>query len=186
VERQGLAITELYIDRGYINSPTVDMIRGRGDDVLCKPWVPRHSHKGAFTKADFRLNMRDLTITCPAGQREDIRPGEVVEFEPEACDRCALRAQCTMASPGNGRTVSIAQDEKEQQRLRKLVATRAGRQRLRLRTGVEHQLSHIARRQGRRARYLGVRKNLFDLRRAGAIQNLEAAQRNDNGVRLVA
>jgi len=33
------------------------------------------------------------------------------------------------------------------------------------------------RRQGRRARYRGVRKNLFDLRRASAIQNLEAIQR---------
>jgi hypothetical protein len=31
--------------------------------------------------------------------------------------------------------------------------------------------------QGRRARYRGVRKNLFDLRRACAIQNLETIQR---------
>jgi hypothetical protein len=43
--------------------------------------------------------------------------------------------------------------------------------------GVEHKLAHLVRRQGRRARYRGVRKNLFDLRRASAIQNLEAIQR---------
>ena len=27
------------IDRGYINSPVVDEIIGRGGDVVCKPWV---------------------------------------------------------------------------------------------------------------------------------------------------
>jgi hypothetical protein len=43
---------------------------------------------------------------------------------------------------------------------------------------VEHALAHIAARKGRRARYLGVRKNLFDLRRAAAIQNLEAMYRD--------
>ena len=52
-----------------------------------------------------------------------------------------------------------------------------GRARLRERVGVEHKLAHLVRRQGRRARYRGVRKNLFDLRRASAIQNLEAIQR---------
>lgn len=35
----------------------------------------------------------------------------------------------------------------------------------------------ISQRQGRRARYRGVRRNLFDLRRAAALQNLEAIQR---------
>ncbi|MBI5505073.1 MAG: hypothetical protein HY899_09730 [Deltaproteobacteria bacterium] len=61
-------------------------------------------------------------------------------------------------------------------------ATRSGRERLRRRTGVEHRLAHVSRRQGNRARYLGVRENLFDLRREVAIQNLETIQRNLNGV----
>jgi hypothetical protein len=42
----------------------------------------------------------------------------------------------------------------------------------------EHRLAHIGQRQGPRARYVGIRKNLFDLRRAAAIQNLETTQRN--------
>ena len=186
VERQGRSIDELYIDRAYINCEPVDQIRGRGGEVLCKPWVARNANKGAFTKAEFGLTMRDMTITCPAGRHERIQPGTVVEFEPEQWERCPLRPQGTMASAGCGKTVSIAGDEKEQHRLRKLVATSKGRARLRLRTGVEHRLAHLVRRQGRRARYLGVRKNLFYVRRASAIQNLEAAQRNDKGVRLVA
>lgn len=64
-----------------------------------------------------------------------------------------------------------------QQRLRKHLATPRGRARLRERVGVEHKLAHLVRRQGRRARCRGVRKNLFDLWRASAIQNLEAIQR---------
>ena len=46
---------------------------------------------------------------------------------------------------------------------------------LRRRTAVEHALAHIAARKGLRARYVGVQRNLFDLRRAATIQNLEAS-----------
>jgi hypothetical protein len=172
-----LTIGELYIDRGYISSPIVNDVLGIGGEVICKPWVARNVNGKAFTKAAFRLNMRDMTITCPAGEVEKIRPGMVVEFDPEACDQCPLRPQCTMAAQGHGRTVSIAGDEKLQQRLRKQIATRGGRERLRKRVGIEHRLAHISQRQGRRARYRGVRRNLFDLRRASALQNLETIQR---------
>lgn len=52
-----------------------------------------------------------------------------------------------------------------------------GRPTLRERVAVEHKLAHFSRRQGRRARYRDVRKNLFDLRRACAIQNFETILR---------
>jgi hypothetical protein len=80
-------------------------------------------------------------------------------------------------SSGRGRTVRIAEDEHRQQRFRRLQGTKAGRARLRERTGVEHRLAHIAARKGPRARYRGTRRNLFDLRRAAAIQNLETIHR---------
>jgi len=172
---QGLKIAELHIDRGYVASPVVDEILGTGGDVICKPWVPRNGK--SFTKAAFKMNLRDLSITCPAGETERIEFGSVVEFDPEACDHCSLRAKCTAATLGNGRTVAIAENERLQHRLRKHIATPRGRAKLRERVGVEHKLAHLVRRQGRRARYRGVRKNLFDLRRAAAIQNLETIQR---------
>ncbi len=175
ITRQGLEIDELFIDRGYVKAALVDEVLGRGGDIICRPWIPRS--KGTFTKAAFKINMRDLTITCPAGETEQIVFGTVTEFDPEACDHCELRPKCTAATHGTGRTVTIAEDERLQHRLRKLLATPSGRARLRQRVGVEHRLAHLARRQGRRARYRGVRKNLFDLRRASAIQNLEAIQR---------
>ena len=171
----GLEIDELFIDRGYVKSSLVDEILGRGGEIVCRPWVARN--KSVFSKAAFKINVRDLTITCPAGETEHIVFGSVTEFDPEVCHHCQLRAQCTAAGAGSGRTVNIAADEQLQQRLRKHTATPRGRARLRERVGVEHKLAHLVRRQGRRARYRGVRKNLFDLRRASAIQNLEAIQR---------
>jgi hypothetical protein len=142
-------------------------------EVICKPWVARNGK--LFAKSDFHINMRSHTIRCPAGKVERFEPGSVVEFDPEVCARCPLRSDCTMASPAAGRTIRIAHDERLQHRLRKLVATPKGRERLRERVAVEHRLAHLGRKQGRRARYVGVRKNLFDVRRAASVVNLETS-----------
>jgi hypothetical protein len=168
-------IGELHIDRGYIASTVVDAVIADGGEVICKPWVPRNGK--LFTKADFKINMRDMTITCPAGELERIDLGADVEFDARTCARCALRPQCTTAAPDAGRTVTIANNERLQHRLRKLIATPRGRRRLRERVPVEHSLAHVGRRQSRRARYRGTRKNLFDLRRTAAVQNLETIDR---------
>jgi hypothetical protein len=174
---QELTIGELHIDRGYIKSSLVDETLSMGNEVICKPWVPRRKDGALFSKADFRLNLRDLTITCPANDVRSFRLGETVEFDAATCDYCPMRAQCTKRPIGHGRQVKIAEDERLQQRLRKQIATKKGRARLRQRVGIEHRLAHIVRRQGRRARYLGVRRNLFDLRRAATLQNLETIHR---------
>ena len=168
-------IGQLSIDRGYINSPLASEVFARGGEVLCKPWVSRNGT--LFPKSAFVINMRSRTITCPAGQTEPFLPGDIVEFNPEECSQCPLRTKCTSAARGSGRTVAIAHDEPLQHRLRKLVASPAGRERLRERVKVEHALAHLSRKQGRRARYLGCRKNLFDLRRHAAVVNLEAIHR---------
>lgn len=178
IQRCDTTIGELSIDRAYVHSELVDEVVDSGGEVLCKPWSGRNTRNPKlFGKADFKFNMRDKTITCPAGELEYFEPGTQVHFDPEACGPCPLRADCTMSASGRGRSVSIAEDEQLQQRLRKRTATRNGRQQLRTRTGIEHRLAHIAARKGPRARYLGVRKNLYDLRRAATIQNLETIQR---------
>jgi hypothetical protein len=178
IERQQRAIGQLSCDRGYIASPVVAEVIAQGGEILCKPWGARNGTR--FTKTDFKLNLRDMTITCPAGEIERIDLGADVEFDAEACARCPLRSQCTTAAPGSGRTITIADDERLQQRLRKLTATPRGRERLRQRVVVEHSLAHIGRRQGKRARYRGTRNNLFDIRRSAAVQNLEVLHRRLN------
>ncbi len=176
MERQGIQIRELEIDRAYINSMLVDDVEQRGGEVLCKPWSTKN-RANMFSKTDFKIDMRSKTITCPGGEMEFFEPGQTVGFDPEACGACPLRNQCTHSASGRGRTVHISEDEQRQHRLRKLQSTRKGRARLRHRTGIEHRLAHVAARKGPRARYRGTRKNLYDLRRAALIQNLETIQR---------
>ena len=177
LERQGLAVDHLLIDRGYINSTLVDEVLNRRGKIVCKPWKSPNGR--LFPKSAFRLNLRDRTIACPNGQVQPIRFGTTVEFDPDICDHCAQRMQCTTAELGNGRTVAIAENAGLQQRLRKQLQTSAGRAALRERTTIEHKLAHISQRQGNHARYVGVRKNTFDLRRASAIQNLETLHRSE-------
>lgn len=168
-------IGELYIDRGYINSNLVDEVLSARGEVICRPWHAPNEER--FTKKDFTFNRKTRTITCPNGQVEYFVPGSVVEFDPEACMRCPVRSSCTMAGPESGRTVNIARDEMLQIKLRRQSATPKGRERIRERVVVEHALSHIGQKQGRRARFRGVRKNTFDIRRAAAIVNLETIHR---------
>ncbi len=96
-----------------------------------------------------------------------------------AFERACARAEVTMERWRPSETVT----KQEQFILKRLEKTRTGAK-LRERVGVEHRLAHLARRQGRRVRYRGVRKNLFDLRRACAIQNFETIQRKPNCTRF--
>lgn len=171
-----LPVMSLYADRAYINASLVAHVLEHGGEIICRPWQARNG--ALFSKAQFNINVRDRTITCPANKTQPFDFGTTVEFDPEDCDRCSLRDQCTDASLGHGRTVSIADNEQLQKRLRRLANTRAGRARLRERVPVEHALAHAGRRQGRRARYRGVRKNLYDWRRASLLTNLETIHRN--------
>lgn len=179
IDQQGFTIGEAHIDRAYVNSPVIVQTLHNGGEVFAKPWAQRSRSPDLFSKADFRIDWRAGTITCPAGQVEPFEAGETVHFDPEACGPCPLRANCTQAATGKGRSVHMASDEAAQKKFRKLQTSRPGRAQLRARVAVEHSLAHIAARKGPKARYRGVRRNLFDLRRAAAIQNLESRQRID-------
>ncbi len=168
---------ELFIDRAYVNSELTEAVADSGALIVCKPWRGAGAKPGLFGKRDFKVNVRNGTITCPAGEVEVFEPGAVVHFDPEACGPCPLRASCTQAASGKGRSVTMGDDERLQKKLRTLQQTRAGRRSLRQRVAVEHRLAHLANRQGPKARYLGTRRNVFDLRRLSAVQNLETLAR---------
>lgn len=172
--RERNVIGSLHIDRGYLASEAVRALAGDRVPIISKPWRPQAGE--LFTKSDFKLDLGRLTITCPAGQTEKIQLGTVAHFPAETCDTCPKRAACTNAAPGRGRAVTIAADELLQKKLRRAIATPSGREALRDRVAIEHRLSHHARKQGPRARYLGVRKNVFDSRRHAATVNLENLQ----------
>jgi hypothetical protein len=161
----------LHIDRGYLASPSVRAMADNKIPIISKPWKQRPGE--LFPKSDFKLDLGRLTITCPAGETEKIEVGSVVHFPAEKCDACPMRDRCTDAAEGRGRAVTIAPDELLQKRLRVAIAKPVGRERLRERVAIEHRLAHHARKQGTRARYIGLRKNLFDNRRHAATINLE-------------
>jgi Transposase DDE domain/Transposase domain (DUF772) len=171
--RQSVPLHELHIDRAYLSS---HLVRERSPElqVFCKAWAVRQGKY--FHKQAFSLDWEQQIIRCPAQQEMPFVPGGVVHFPKEACAHCPLQAQCTTSR--NGRSVSIHPDETLLIELRQRQLTPQGRTQLRERVAVEHTLAHIGQWQGKRARYHGLRKNLFDLRRYAVVHNLHVIARS--------
>jgi hypothetical protein len=173
LERQEVVLKELHIDRAYLSS---HLVRERSDDlqVYCKAWPVRQGKR--FHKQSFVLDWERQIIRCPAQQEMPFVPGGVVHFPKDACAQCPLKTQCTTSA--KGRSVSIHPDEALLIELGQRQQTPQGRAKLRERVAVEHTLAHVGRWQGRRARYRGLRKNLFDLRRCAVVHNLHVLARS--------
>lgn len=173
LDRQGACLKELHIDRAYLSS---HLVRERSDDlkVFCKAWPVRQGKR--FHKQAFVLDWERQTIQCPAKQEMPFVPGGVIHFPKQTCAQCPLQTQCTTSS--RGRSVSIHPDEALLIELRQRQQTPQGRAQLRERVAVEHTLAHVGHWQGRRARYRGLRKNLFDLRRCAVVHNLHVLARS--------
>jgi hypothetical protein len=103
-------------------------------------------------------------------------PSGIVHFPKQICDQCPLKTQCTTSQ--RGRSGSHHADEGLLIELRQRKPPPQGRAKLRERVAVEHTLAHVGRWQGRRARYRGLRKNLFDLRRCAVVHNLHVLARS--------
>jgi hypothetical protein len=173
LEAAGRHLAELHIDRAYLSSA---LVRDRGPDlaIFCKAWRVRNTG-GRLAKDQFSLDFDTGQLTCPAGVAMPFEPGKTVRFPKDTCAACPLRARCTTSS--HGRSVSIHPDEALLAELRERQRTPEGRAELRERVAVEHALAHVGHWQGRRARYLGARKNLFDLRRVAVVHNLHVIAR---------
>ena len=175
LDRQLVSLKELHIDRAYLSS---HLVRERTSDlkVYCKAWPVRGGKR--FSKQAFVLDWERQIIRCPASQEMPFVPGSVVHFPKETCAQCPLKAQRTTST--KGRSISIHPDEALLIELRERQQTSQGRAKLRERVAVEHTLSHVGYWQGRRARYRGLRKNLFDLRRCAVVHNLHVLARSQS------
>jgi hypothetical protein len=163
---QKIKLKELQIDRAYLTS---HLVKQRSEDltIVCKSWRVRNGQ--LFDKSAFVLDWDNSQILCPNGVNLPFMPGQVVHFPRNQCNICPLHSQCTNSK--NGRSVSIHPDELLLQELRERQSTALGRSKIRERVSVEHCLAKIGR-QGEQARYIGLRKNLFDLRRMAVVHNL--------------
>jgi hypothetical protein len=163
-------VDEYQIDRGYLASVWTTSLYEAGKLVVCKPWTPANS--GLLTKKAFTIDLVHNQVTCPGKMTADISTGKkkMARFAVSDCNVCALKSHCTTSK--TGRTINIHEQEGMLQKLEKYQSTHEGRAAARERVKVEHCLAAICNRNGHKARYIGCRKNEFNLNRAAIIHNL--------------
>ena len=136
--------------------------------IFCKAWPVRQGPSCPTTA--FQLAGERHARRCPGGESRPCTPGEVVTFPAATGASGAWRDRGTASA--SGRSISMHPAEALWQELRARQSPPQGRAQLRERVAVEHALAHVGRWQGRRARYRGVRKNVFDLRRCAVVHNV--------------
>jgi hypothetical protein len=173
-----VVLAELPIDRASLTS---HWVRDRDPSLVisCKAW-PVRNHRG-FPKTAFTLDWEKQIIRCPNQVAILFHPGQTVHFPEADGAACPVRERCTSSVSGHSGT--IPRDELLLAELRERQHPRVGRAKLRERVKVEHSLAHVGHWQGDRARYLGLRKNLFDLRRSAVVSNLHSPAHSDADAR---
>ncbi|HZA85225.1 MAG TPA: IS1182 family transposase [Actinomycetes bacterium] len=165
----------VYGDAAYGTGALLTDLEQRGINAMTKVAAPTAPH-GHFTKQQFRIDLDQHTVTCPARLTVAIIParqgGGVARFG-KACQVCPLQGSCT--SSAAERTITIHPQEAR-------LATARSRQRepgwradyRAHRPTVERKLAHLLRRRhgGRRARVRGLVRVDQDWRLLAAAVNL--------------
>lgn len=112
IMEQGHLVGVYDFDRGYVASDLIPTLQADGIKLVSKPWTS--SNKGRFTKRDFRFNLRDKTVTCPAGQSQRYTLGRTVQFDhATSCVLAALLVRthvdvaCSSTSRRNSKSGSV-------------------------------------------------------------------------------
>ena len=155
------------IDRAYVARTLVQQ-RPATLAMCCQAWPGQHGPYVPTTA--FTLDWPQPVLQCPGGVTMPFEPGGMVQFPAAPCAHGAVRPRCTPSA--SGRSVSLHPDAALLHELRERQQTPQGRAKLRGRGAVDHARAHIGHWQGRRARYRGVRKYVFDLRRHPIMHNL--------------
>ena len=164
--------TAWHSDRASLASP-LGQQRSETLAMFCTAWPV---HPGPYVpKSACHVDGERRERPCPGGVVMPCEPGGTVKFPASTCAGGAWRERCTTRPAG--RSVSRHPDEALLAEWRERPRTPHGRAKLRERVAVEHALAHIGHGQGRRARYRGVRKNVFDLRRCAVVHNLHVLAR---------
>ena len=180
----GVPVEESLGDAAYGDGDTRQAFADAGRSLIAR--VPGRPNKTHFPKEDFRIDLKEVTCSCPAGQvTRDLRPlgtrtgptGRVqrlqaFRFDATVCGACPLRPRCVAGSSGKGRTVQLHPQEALLQQARALQQSEdfAGyRQR---RVVVEHRLARLVQLGIRQARYFGRTKTRFQLYLAATVANL--------------
>ena len=165
----------VYGDNAYGTGEFQERLEDAGIQSRCKTQKPTTAG-GLFRKDLFEVDLDDDSVTCPAGERVEIRhhtDGGGMAYFAEACACCRLRERCTKSA--NGRTIGISAHEAAIARARQRQRDPAWQDDYRTtRPKVERKLAHLMRRKhgGRRARVRGTVKVGADLSLLAAATNL--------------
>lgn len=173
VKAQG-EVVELHMDRAFLASGWAQEVAAvEVTRVVCRGAKAVASEH--FGKRDFEIDLKQGTVTCPAGQQapiEQVGERRRALFCSGVCRACPKRVACQGEKDPPGRSITILPYEALHQQSTQHAKTAEGRARLRERVKVEHANAHHARRSQGRARYRGVAKNDFDAARIAAVNNL--------------
>ncbi len=165
----------VYGDAAYGTGALLADLEQGGITAMTKVADPT-APQGHFTKQQFRIDLDQGTVTCPARLQVPIIParhgGGVARFG-RACQLCPLHDQCTSSSAG--RTITIHLQEARLAAARSRQRDPAWRADYRAhRPTVERKLAHLLRRKhgGRRARVRGRLRVAQDWRLLAAATNL--------------
>lgn len=142
---------EVVADRGYYKSE--EILACKRDDIvvtLPKPQTSSNKKRGRFVKADFRYVASEDVYVCPAGERLTYRYTNqergltLKRYWTNACQKCAIKAQCT---PGIQRRVTRWEHEEVLEEVQRRLDENPQAMRTRRET-VEHPFGTIKARMG--------------------------------------
>lgn len=168
-------------DTAYGTGPVRADLEERSVAVLAP--VPEAPAKGdRLPKREFRIDLEQGTVTCPAGQVAQIRTEPSgrrrASFAKAGCDDCALRARCVNAR--GRRSIQIEPQEELLIAARQALDDPQTAEHLRrTRPRIERLLGLLAHRYGaRKSRYIGRRKAELQAAWAAALVNLNPIGRH--------
>ena len=179
-----VAVDEALGDAAYGDGDTRQAFADAGRTLIAR--VPGRPNRKHFPKDDFRIDLNEVTCTCPAGRvtRKLLPAGkrtgstgrthrlQAFRFDAAVCGVCPLRPRCVAGSSGMGRTVQLHPQEALLQEARALQQSEAFAGYRQRRVVVEHRLARLVQLGIRQARYFGRIKTKFQLYLAATVANL--------------
>ena len=171
-------------DAAYGDGDTRRAFADAGRTLIAR--VPGRPNRKHFPKDDFRIDLNEVTCTCPAGRvtRKLLPAGkrtgstgrthrlQTFRFDAAVCEVCPLRPRCVAGSSGKGRTVQLHPQEALLQQACALQQSEAFAEYRQRRVMVKHRLARLVQLGIRQARYFGRVKTRFQLYLAATVANL--------------
>lgn len=176
IKESGYDIDKLYGDSAYCDFAEIE--KREPDMDFCIKVSNATNRNGHFTKDEFKIDIEEGTVTCPAGKvakfdkkKVKKRKKTTVGFTKNACENCPLRDKCTNAK--NGRQLTIHSHEDKIQKQREYQKTAEFKKDYNRRANGERTISHLTKHGGRQGRYIGRDKTNFQILMASINHNVK-------------